>query len=417
MKLRFFNFIASISFLTALCLHTSSVEAIFASVKSTGMAATSISYPLDSLSGAYNPGGIASVGDRFDIEVAWVRDTGHGDVYDNAILGEKLHFDGMRTKNAFPAGFGLTKTWNINCDWDIATGVIFYNRNYQKTTYKHPLVLFGTSKPGLEYINQTISPIIAVKWCNSHTIGLSANYQIERLKVDGLQNFDNMFTSIAPGHVTNRGYGYAKGWGFTVGYFGQITDTISIGATYQPETTMSRIDRYKGFLAGGRINIPRKIGAGIAYRFIPCMVIAFDVEQIQWKKIRSLSNNFPGPEPLGAKNGSGFGFKDQWYYRLGIEWEIDECWTARVGYRHANTPIKSSQTAVNLLTLDTVEDYLTGGLTWQINACNEISIVGAYGFEKTVKGKNSIPTRPYGGGEVNIKEEKYAIGLAWGWMF
>lgn len=417
MKLRFFNLIACLGVFTALCLHTSKAEAIFASVKSTGMAATAISYPLDSLAGAYNPAGIASVGDRFDIEVGWIHDTGHADVRDNMDPAVNGHHEGMRDKNAFPAGFGLTKTWNIDCDWDIAAGVILYNRNYQKTTYSDRLALFGKTKTSLEYLNETVSPIIAIKWCNSHTIGLSANYQIERIKVDGIQNFDNINLSIAPGHVTNRGFGYGSGWGVTIGYFGQITDNISIGATYEPETTMSRIDKYKGFLADkGRLNIPRKIGAGIAYRIIPCVVVAFDVEQIQWKKVRPLSNHFPSKVRLGDKHGPGFGFKDQWYYRIGLEWQIDECWTARIGYRHAETPVKKSQTAVNILTLDTVEDFLTLGTTWQVDESNEVSLLGAYGFEHTVKGKHSIPLN-YGGGEVDIHEQKYAIGLAWGWKF
>ena len=417
MKLRIMKLIACIGSFTALCLHTSSAEAIFASVKSTGMAATSISYPVDSLAGAYNPAGIASVGDRFDLEAGWVHDTGEAHVHDNLSPLVNGNYEGMKNKNVFPAGFGISKTWNIDCDWDIAAGLVLYNRNYQKTTYKKNLVLFGTSKPGLEYVNETLSPIIAIKWCDSHTLGVSANFQIERIKVNGLENFDNIFRSVAPGHVTNRGYGYANGWGVTIGYYGQITNELSIGVTYQPETTMSRIEKYKGFLAErGRLNIPRKIGAGIAYRILPCLVFAFDVEQIRWKPIRALSNMFPSAVRLGAKNGAGFGFRDQWYYRFGIEWQIDECWTARIGFRHANTPVKKSQTAVNLLTLDTVENFITAGATWAVNGCNEISIVGAYGFENEVKGKNSIPLA-FGGGEVNIKEQKYAIGLAWGWKF
>jgi len=413
----YFNIAYVFPLITTLFLHTSQVEAVFASAKSTGMAATSISYPIDSLAGAYNPAGIAVVGDRLDVEAAWVRDTGHGSVHKNLLSIANGSFEGMKTKDAYPVGFGLTKTWNLGCDLDIAAGVIVYNRNYQKTTFGKPLILFGTSRPGLEYINETISPIIAVKIYDSHTIGISANYQVERIKVNGLQNFDNIFRSIAPNHVTNRGYGYANGWGATIGYFGQITNCLSIGATYQPETKMSRITKYKGFLADrGKLNVPQKIGFGIAYKILPCLAVAFDVEHIRWKPIKSLSNPFPAVERLGEVNGPGFGFSNQWYYRLGMEWQIDESWTARIGYRHANTPVRKSQTAVNLLTLDTVEDYLTAGLTWAFNCSSEITIVGAYGFENEVKGKNSIPLA-FGGGEVNIKEQKFAVGLAWGWKY
>lgn len=415
---RFLNFFTGLNFLAAMCMHSSTAEAIFASAKSTGMAATSISYPIDSLAGAYNPAGIASVGNRFDLEGAWVHDTGHADIRDN-LLGQLVngHHEGMSTKNMVPIGFGLSKTWNINCDWDIAAGLILYNRNFQKTTYEDPIALFGTSKPGLEYLHETLSPIIAIKLYDSHTIGISANLQVERIKVNGLENFDNIFRSVAPGHVTNRGYGYSHGWGLTVGYYGQFTDQLSIGLTYQPETKMSRITKYQGFLAEhGRLNVPRKIGAGIAYRFTPCFVLAFDVEQIHWKPIKSLSNRFPAPRRLGSSRGPGFGFVDQWYYRIGLEWRFEECWTARLGYRHANPLIRKSQTAVNALTLDTVQDFFTAGLTWDINPCNELSIVGAYGVANKVKGKNSIPLA-FGGGEVDLKEQKFAIGIAWGWKY
>lgn len=447
-KLKFLILIGSVAISS---LQSTKAEAIFASVKSTGMAATAISYPLDSLCGAYNPAGEAYIGDRLDLEGGWVHNWGSANNKGNILLnpithqpvidpatGQPVlnpftngHFDGMRTKDVFPVNFGINKVWCLGCDFELSTSLIVYNRNYQKTSYKQPLRLLGTSKAGLEYINETVSPIIALKWCDSHTLGISINYQIERIKVNGLENFDHFPTllnptgTIAPGHVTNRGYDYAHGWGVTIGYLGRITDCLSIGVTYQPKTKMSRMDKYKGFLAQrGRLDVPQKIGAGISYRFMGCVVAAFDVEHIQWSQVKSLHNPLipkdpaiPGlPNLLGTSNGPGFGFRNQWYYRVGLEWTINECWVARVGFRHANAPIKSSQTAVNVLTLDTVEDFITVGGTWNINPCNELSIVYAYGFEHEIHGKNSIPLA-FGGGEASLKEQKYALGIAWGWKF
>lgn len=436
MKFRAIKFAATACTLASLCLHSAQAEAIFASVKSTGMAATSISYPLDTLAGAYNPGGTFSVGDRLDVEGAWVHNTGSAKVTGNVIpivppgipgagtLNPLVNGSrsGMQFKNVGTASFGINKNWCLGCDWAVSTGLVIYNRNFQKTTYKEPLVLFGTSKAGLEYVNETISPIVSLTWCCSHTIGISANYQLERIKVNGLQNFDRFPLTIDPGHVTNRGYNYAHGWGFTIGYYGRLTDALSVGLTYQPKTSMSRLDKYTGFLAHrGRLDVPPKIGAGIAYRFTPCFAVAFDVEKIEWTKIKSLSNPLlPAggfiPNPLGANNGPGFGFRDQWYYRFGVEWTIDECWTVRCGFRHANSPIKRSQTAVNVLTLDCVENFATVGATYNLNCCNEISVMGAWGFQKEIKGKNSNPLI-FGGGETDLKEQKYAIGLAWGWKY
>lgn len=429
MKLRILNFLACVGTTVALCLQTSSVEAIFASIKSTGMAAACISYPLDSVVGAYNPAGMIDVGDRFDIEAAWVRDTGHAHIRDNHSPFAPLvngSFNGMRTEDVYPVGFGLNKVF-CRCGWEFSTGLVVYNRNFQKTTYTKPFVLLGTSNLGLEYLNETISPCFAVKFLERHSFGLSVNYQIERVKVNGVQNFDHPALpfplpqgSVAPGHVTNRGYDYATGWGVTLGYRGEIYDGLFIGATYQPETAMTRLGKYKGFLANrGRLNIPRKIGAGISYRVIPCLVVAFDVEHIQWSKIRALHNSLLHDgrvAPLGSKHGPGFGFRNQWYYRVGTNWQITECISARIGFRHANTPIRNTQTAVNLLTLDTVENFLTMGATYCLNCRHEFSGLFAYGFQKKVKGHNSIPPA-FGGGEADMKEQKFALGIAYGLKF
>lgn len=427
MKLRFFNFLFCTGMTLALCLQSSKAEAIFASIKSTGMAATCISYPLDSLVGAYNPAGMVWVGDRFDVEGAWVHDTGHAKVHGNASPFAKLvngSYKGMVTKDVYPVGFGINKNFCWGCDWEFSAGLIVYNRNFQKTTYNKPFVLLGTSNLGLEYINETISPCFAVKFRNKHSLGVSVNYQIERIKVNGIQNFDHppgvLPGTLFPGHVTNRGYDYSTGWGVTIGYRGEILDGLFVGVTYQPETCMTHLNKYKGFLAErGRLNIPRKIGAGISYRVLPCVVVAFDVEQIQWTKIRALANRLFHDgviEPLGSKNGPGFGFRDQWYYRIGANWQINDCLSARLGYRYAVTPIRRTQTAVNLLTLDTVESFITAGGTYCITCNQEISALFAWGFEHKVKGKHSVPAL-FGGGEVDLKEQKYALGLAWGWNY
>lgn len=431
MKLpRLINLIAGMGSLLAMCVQPSTAEAIFASLKSTGMAATCISYPLDSVVGAYNPAGMPDIGDRFDLEAAWVQDWGHATVKGNLTPGLAPlingRHDGMRTKYVFPAGFGFNKNWCLCNDWTLSTGIVLYNRNYQKTTYKHPIVLLGLTNPGLEYLHETISPIVAIQWCDRHTLGISVNYQVERIKVNGLQNFDRpVFPgvpggSLFPGHVTNRGYDYSTGWGVTIGYLGHITDCLSIGLTYQPKTSMTRMNKYKGFLAHkGKLDIPAKIGGGISYRFMPELVVAFDVEYIQWSKVQSLHNPLLHNgflEPLGSQNGPGFGFRDQVYYRIGAEWQFNECWTVRAGYRFANSPIKRTQTAVNLLTLDTVESFATVGATWNVTACQEVSILGAYGFANTIKGKDSIPIF-LGGGEIDLHEQKFAIGLAWGYKF
>lgn len=428
-------FQATVGMVASFCMLTNQAEAILASVKSTGMAATAIAYPQDTLAGAYNPAGMIWVGNRLDVEGAWANDRGHLRVSGNAtpvgpFEDQNGGYDGMRTPNTYAAAFGINQVFCDNCDFlDFSVGLIVYNRNYQKVHYNEHLELLSfTSNPGLEYVNETVSPIISASFCDcwghSHSIGISANYQLERIKLDGVDNF--IPRSNFPEAVTNNGYNYSHGWGFTIGYWGQITDCIAIGATYQPKTHMKRMHHYKGFLAeAGRLDIPEKIGAGIKVDFCDCWTVCFDYEFIHWKQIRSLSNSFflpesspPSDENLGGKHGPGFGFKNQNYYRVGLEWRYNPCLTFRVGFRHANTPVRKSQSAANLLTLDLVEDFITFGGTWNMDCSNELSFFYAYGFEKSLKGPiPGGPGVPLFGGTAKIREQKQALGFAWGYKW
>ena len=423
MKSRLMGFLAGVGLMGGLCLAPSSAEAIFASVKSTGMAATAISYPLDSLCIAYNPAGIVWVEDRTDIEAGWIRDTARLKVEGNLVPTNNFSTRAMRTKDTYFVGGGAIKGWSFDC-FDVAVGYAAYNRNFQKTTYPRALPLFGTSHAGLEFVNETFAPAIAIRLFDCHSFGIAFNWQVERLKVNGLQNFDNPIASSHPGRVTNRGYSYSHGFMPTFGYRLNLCDRFAFGFTYQPKTRMSKFKKYTGFLIHGRVDVPEKWGFGVSYDPWRCVTVAFDAELVRWNGVRALHKKLvlptltpAGPiHQLGNSDGAGFGFKDQWYYRVGVEYRWNEDLTLRAGYRFAKALPRHSQTAVNVLTQDCVESYLTVGATWNISCANEFSIVYAYGFEHKVKGHNSIPAS-LGGGEANLKEQKYALAIAWGWKW
>ena len=424
MKSRLMGFLAGVGLLGGLCLAPSSAEAIFASVKSTGMAATAISYPLDSLCIAYNPAGIVWVDDRIDQELGWIRNTARLRVSGNLNPAMNRSFNAMRTKDFYFAGGGAVKGWSFEC-FEAAVGLAVYNRNFQKTTYNRVIPLFGTSHPGLEFVNETIAPAIAVRLFDVHSLGIAFNWQIERLKVNGIQNFDTPQSSSHPGRVTNRGYSYAQGFMPTFGYRLNLCDRFAFGFTYQPRTRMSKFKKYEGFAVDGRIDVPEKWGFGVSFDPLQCVTIAFDAELVKWTGVRSLHNKLVLPtfippatiiNRLGDKGGAGFGFKDQWFYRAGIEFRWTEDFTFRAGYRYAATPIRPSQTAVNALSQDLVESFATVGATWNFSCKGEFSFVYAYGFEKKLKGRNSIPDA-FGGGEADLKEKKSALAIAIGWKY
>ena len=312
MKLTLRKLIACLGLVSCLCI-SSDVHAILASIKTTGMAATGIAYPQDAEAAAFNPAGMIDVGDRVDAGFAAVRDSRKLRIRGNAApFGVNGKFDANHhAKFVYNGDFGVSK--KIGCNMSI--GLVVYNRNYNKTKYKRRFPLFGTTAPGMEYVHETVSPTFAIKLLEKHNFGISINWMIQRLWVQGIQNFDNALFSVRPGRVTNRSYNYSQGCGVTLGYRFQLNDKFSIGVTYQPKTRMSRFKKYSGFIAQhGRLDIPEKIGGGVAWRFVPCGTIAFDVEYIHWKRVRALHQPLQDDliaNKLGSNNGSGFGFRDQ----------------------------------------------------------------------------------------------------------
>lgn len=412
----------SFRYLTALGLSlglftTPAAEAVLISVKSLGMAGIGYGYAQDAMAAAHNPGSAAVIDNRLDFGGTYIHCKGSASFEGNLVPGVNGSFNSYaRAKDFFSPNFGVN--YNVDENWTV--GVVAYNRDTAKTTYKNPFILLGTTKAGLEYLHQTISPYIAYRW-GCHSFGVSVNWDIQRAKVNGFQNFDNALFSEDPGHVTNRGYNWSNGVGFTFGYYGQITDTLSVGVSYQPETQMSRFKKYSGFLAhGGKFNIPEKIGAGFSWRFLECATFAFDYEHVHWKQVKAVANDLLGDlglNQLGSNDGPGFGWTDKNFYRFGLDYAWSEELIVRCGWRYAPTQIRRSQTVLNGFIMEPlVEHFATIGATYYLSCRNEIDFFAGYGLQKKLRGRNSIPAG-FGGGECNLKQDLWALGLSWGHKF
>lgn len=449
--MKLYRYIAAVSGLLSLC--APQAEAVIMSVKSLGMGGVGISYAKDALAAGFNPATAADVENRFDAGITYANFKGNAKFQNNRVSpvpNSPLNPNVNGTRNGYHKSWWIvTPDFGINynlggcgCESNWYVGLVTYNRNYSKVTYKEPLELIGTSPGGLEYLNQTVSPYVAYKW-NCMNFGISLNWQIVRIKVDGFERFDTApkpfppnfppsSGSVAPGAVTNRGYNYSNGLGLTFGWQWHITNDIAVGLTYQPRTKMSRLNKYRGFIPEhGRFNVPQKIGFGISWKFMPCWTAAFDIEHIDWNKIPAVHNpvignatvtlpvvgTLPFPNAQGAKNGPGFGWKSQTYYRVGVEYQFSECWTFRMGFRHVNMPIRKSQTALNALTLETLENFLLGGATYKWDCANEFSGFFGWGFNKKLKGSEDSIPQLLGGGSVDIQQRAWVLGLSWGHMF
>lgn len=387
-------------FFASLCTHHK-IEAFAASVKSMGMGSTAIAYPQDTLAGAYNPAGIAIVGQRVDLGFHWFNDNGGTKISNNINPAFNDDFRGRNKQNFSTFDFGASIIGNVGC-FQFTLAVI----GFERLNYQVPVLLLQTTQAGVEYCQGNIAGIMAWNLWDCVSFGVAVNWQLEHEKLHGIDNFCG----------ENSAYNYGKGVTPSIGFLWQVCDNLVVGATYEPKTKVDTFRRFKGFLnKGHKLFVPERFGVGIALDVLPCFTFCFDFDYIRWGNIPALVNpqvpNFYVPL-LPNENGSGAGSKDQFFYHFGVEYRIDGIFTIRAGYQYS--PWSGRQTTANILTLDSLENSFSVGATWTYHCCFEISGYYIYGFTNKIHGNNVIHPE-LGGGNVHINEHKNSAGVAIGW--
>ena len=381
-------------------------------VKSQGMGGVGIALPQDALAAATNPAGMGLIGDRIDFGATWFRPIRESEIVGNAgpINGV---YKGNDTKNFIIPEFGYNKVINDQ----VTLGVSVYGNGGMNTDYKNGIPLFGSSRAGVDLIQLFIAPTATWKINASNTVGVSVNLAYQRFEAKGLQNFANSTYSSSPNNVTDKGHDDSYGAGLKFGWIGQINDQVSVGATYQTKTYMSKFDKYQGLFAeSGSFDVPANYGIGLAVKATPALTLAADLERIEYSDVRAINNpllpNF-GVAQLGTNGGAGFGWRDVTVTKLGASYQYSDSLTLRAGYNHSTQPIPKSETFFNILAPGVVQDHLTLGATWTLSDKSELSMAYMHALENSVKGANSIPG--FGGGEANLKMYEDSIGVAYGW--
>jgi long-chain fatty acid transport protein len=297
----------------------------------------------------------------------------------------------------------------------MSLGVSVYGNGGMNTQYNtNPFAAFGSSgNAGIDLSQLFIAPTWAMKLNPQHSIGVSLNLVYQAFRADGLQAFAPM--SSNPAALTNNGKDTSTGVGVKLGWTGEITPALTMGATYQPKTKMSKFDKYAGLFAEqGGFDIPATYGVGIALKASPATTIAIDYQAIQYSDVPSVGNTNTAGGPLGADNGAGFGWKNVNVVKFGVSQAMGDSLTLRGGYSHNTQPIPTDQTFFNILAPGLVQDHLTIGATWNLSKANELTVGYMHAFNKKVNGSGSIaPTS--GGGEANIKMYENSLGVAYSW--
>ena len=389
-------------------------------IKSQGIGGVGIALPQDGLAAATNPAGTAFVPDRADVGLTWFSPKRSAQIVGNA-FGADATYDGNGKSNFFIPEFGYVTKINQTT----TAGVAVYGNGGMNTQYaSNPYARFGsTGTAGINLEQLFISPSVAYKLNEQNALGLAVNFAYQKFSAQGLSAFST--ASASSSNLTDRGTDTSTGWGIRLGWTGQVTPDLTLGATWASKVKTGKFSNYSGLFANsGSFDIPENYGVGLAYKFAPVWTFAADVSQIKYGSVNSVANPLSNltvlGNPLGSANGAGFGWKDVTVVKLGVSYDYTPDVTLRAGFNHSDQAIPSNQTFFNILAPATVQDHLTFGATWKTSTGGELSVAYAHGFKKTVNGANSIPPgNPpgFGGGNANISLEENSLGVAYGWKF
>lgn len=414
MKLRFTKALAALAVGLSMCVPATPAQAFIASIKGAGMGQTGVANPLDAEAAAYNPAGMVWVGDRVDVGLTTIHTNQKINIHGNG-GGADGHYNASAKHWYFNPHLAANKMF---CCDTMSLGFTLYNKEGTNASYKRVIPIVGQTKTHLDFVQECLAITWAWKFLPCHSLGVSLNIIGSDLRVKGIQNFESI--SISPNHVSNKGHDTEWGVGVTIGYLGHITDCFRVGVAYTPEISLSKYEKYRGFLNHhGKFNSPEVFKAGLAYDLPCCVTVAFDATYEGTHQLAALGRDFAIPESeetlLGQADGPGFGWNNRWFFRTGVEWRASECLSLRAGYRYAAVPFGHHSTAPNLLTMEVAKHYATCGATYYWG-CYEFSAYYAHGFYNNFKGSDSIPIQ-LGGGEVDLKQSKDAFGLGIGYNF
>lgn len=440
---------AGIAALFALPLAAHATDGYFShgyGMKAKGRGGASTAMVGDAFGGANNPATMAYAGNRFEIGV---------DLFSPNREAERT--------DGFPGGLSGTAESDSNYFLipelavnymirpDVALGLTVYGNGGLNTDYPggelpspgicgpgvppagfNPSpgpynLLCGTGRLGVDLSQLVIAPTIAWRFNPNHSVGLSPLLAYQRFQAEGLDAFGGF--STAPDRLTNRGYDDSFGWGARIGYYGQLTPQLAVGATYATKISMDEFSDYAGLFAEqGGFDIPSNWSVGVAFKPTPRWTVAADYVRINYDDVKSVNNpsrNLLGclagnpSNCLGGSDGAGFGWQSIDVWKLGVEYALDLNWTLRAGYNYSENPIKSEDVTINILAPGVIQHRITLGGTY---AWQQHEVTGAfmYAFENDVAGpslfNNFFPPGTPGFNE-KIQMYEWSIGVQYAFKF
>jgi len=286
------------------------------------------------------------------------------------------------------------------------------NTDYQTATFYDS----SSETTGVNLIQMFGNISYSQKLGDKHSIGVTAVLAYQSFEANGLTLFGG-YSSDATA-VSNKGKDNGFGYGFKIGYLGQLTDNFSIGAMYQSKVYMSKFDDYKGLFAEqGGFDIPSSWTAGFAWEIVDDFTFMGDVKSIMYNDIKSIGNPLSKllmeGQPLGGDDGPGFGWENVMVYKVGINYAGIDTWQFRGGFSAGKCPVPESEVLFNIVAPGVIKNQLSLGLSKDVgNKGSQIHLAMNYAFNNKVKGSNPLDTPSGQTIEIEMNQFELELGFS-----
>lgn len=435
--------------------------------RSMGMAGAVVSNPQDSIASASNPAGMALVGERVDVGIRFFNPVREASLMTSAVGAGSAYgppydvADESRRNLHYIPNAGYTSRINDRLYWGISVyGNGGMNTTYDRNLYDQTMAILFSGAPstvpqgyvtgapdtgtlGVDLAQVLFTPTIALKLNDRHTVGATLIIGTMRFSARGLGDFQ-CFTqtgavqagcqtnpptgpAVPSDGLTNNNSDITYGAGVRIGWIGEITPNVTLGASAASKVYMKKFDYYDELFAEqGDFDIPANFSVGATFRATPKMKLSFDFQRILYEDVKAISNPGPvftpgtGPTPpcggpsclLGTDDGMGFGWENINVYRLGLEYLYDSNWTFRAGFAMNDQPIPGSEVLFNILAPAVIEKHATVGFTYRPDSSSEWNFAYLRGLEETVSTMQSALGVP-----ASIKMHQNSVDISYSKKF
>jgi len=229
-----------------------------------------------------------------------------------------------------------------------------------------------------------LAPTAALKLTDRLSIGFAPTVDIADAALD-----PNPFASplLGPPEATHTRTIW--GLGFQAGIYYETENCWHLGASYKSPQWFEEATYYGTTALGEprtdtlKVTCPAIISLGAAYSGIPRTVWAVDLRYLDYSNSQLFGDD-TGYRPDGAW--TGLGWQSVFSLATGIQYQLTDALSLRVGYCYCDNPIPDENTFFNIASTAIYQHIISVGASWNVTCRTSLVLAYLKAFENSISG-------------------------------